>query len=90
MVLGVNENGKKEVITIEINENEPSKYWMNVLNSLKNRGIRDILLLCSDDLTGIKEAIPAAFPITEQQRCIALRCATHLNTLQAKYEAVCS
>lgn len=43
---------------------------MSVLNSLKNRGVKDILILCSDGLTGIKEAITAAFPATEQQRCI--------------------
>ena len=52
-------------------ENESSKYWLSVLNELKNRGVKDILILCSDGLTGIKEAISAAFPKTEQQRCIA-------------------
>ena len=51
-------------------ENESSKYWLSVLNSLKNRGVQDILILCSDGLTGIKDAISAAFPKTEQQRCI--------------------
>ena len=70
VVLGINEDGKKEVLTITIGENESSKYWLSVLNSLKNRGIKDILILCSDGLTGIKEAITAAFPETEQQRCI--------------------
>ena len=70
VVLGINEEGKKEVLTIVIGENESSKYWLSVLNSLKNRGVRDILILCSDGLTGIKEAITAAFPMTEQQRCI--------------------
>ena len=47
-----------------------SKYWLGVLNSLKNRGVHDILILCSDGLTGLKEAIQAAFPNTEHQRCI--------------------
>lgn len=70
VVLGINEDGKKEVLTITVGENESSKYWLGVLNSLKNRGIRDILILCSDGLTGIKDAITAAFPMTEQQRCI--------------------
>lgn len=56
VVLGINEEGKKEVLTIVIGENESSKYWLSVLNSLKNRGVRDILILCSDGLTGIKEA----------------------------------
>ena len=62
VVLGINEDGKKEVLTIVIGENESSKYWLSVLNSLKNRGVKDILILCSDGLTGIKEAITAAFP----------------------------
>lgn len=70
VVLGINEDGKKEVLTIMIGENESSKYWLSVLNSLKNRGIKDILILCSDGLTGIREAVTAAFPSTEQPRCI--------------------
>lgn len=51
-------------------ENESSKYWLSVLNSLKNRGVQDILILCADGLSGIKEAIAAACPQTEYQRCI--------------------
>lgn len=70
VVLGINEEGYKEVLTIEIGENESSKYWLSVLNSLKNRGVKDILILCSDGLSGLKEAIQTAFPKTEHQRCI--------------------
>ena len=70
VVMGINEDGRKEVLTLEVGENESSKYWLGVLNSLKNRGVRDILILCSDGLTGLKEAISAAFPKTEHQRCI--------------------
>ena len=70
VVLGINEDGKQEVLTIVIGENESSKYWLSVLNSLKNRGVQDILILCSDGLTGMKDAIATAFPMTEQQRCI--------------------
>ena len=46
------------------------KYWLGVLNELKNRGVRDILILCADGLSGIKESIAAAYPNTEYQRCI--------------------
>lgn len=70
VILGINAEGKKEVLTIRIGENESSKYWLSVLNELKNRGVKDILILCADGLTGIKEAIVAAFPKTEYQRCI--------------------
>ena len=70
VVLGISVDGRKEVLTIVIGENESSKYWLGVLNGLKNRGVKDILILCSDGLSGIKEAVSAAFPATEQQRCI--------------------
>ena len=70
VILGVNEQGHKEVLTIEVGENESAKYWLNILNSLKNRGVKDILILCSDGLNGLKEAIEAAYPKTEHQRCI--------------------
>ena len=70
VVPGINQDGRKEVLTIEVGENESSKYWLSVLNSLKNRGVKDILILCADGLSGIKEAIAAAYPKTEYQRCI--------------------
>lgn len=70
VILGISKSGMKEVLTINIGDNESSKYWLSVLNELKNRGVKDILVLCADGLTGIKEAISAAFPKTEYQRCI--------------------
>ena len=70
VVLGVDADGMKDVLSIEIGENESAKFWLAVLNNLKNRGIRDILTLCADGLSGIKEAIETAFPMTEYQRCI--------------------
>ncbi len=70
VILGINQDGYKEVLTIEVGENESAKYWLSVLNSLKNRGVQDILIICADGLTGIKEAIAASFPQTEYQRCI--------------------
>jgi putative transposase len=62
VILGINAEDKKEVLTISIGENESSKYWLSVLNELKNRGIKDILFICANGLTGIKETIAAAFP----------------------------
>lgn len=70
VILGINLDGRKEVLTIEVGQNESSKYWLGVLNNLKNRGVNDILIICADGLTGIKEAIATAFPNTEYQRCI--------------------
>ena len=53
-----------------IGENESSEYWLSVLNGLKNRGVKDIPVLCADGLTGIKESIAVAYHQTEYQRCI--------------------
>lgn len=70
VILGINTEGKKEVLSITVGDNESSKYWLSVLNELKNRGVKDILIICADGLSGIKEVIAAAFPKTEYQRCI--------------------
>ena len=70
VILGINTEGRKEVLSISVGDNESAKYWLSVLNELKNRGVKDILIICADGLTGIKEAIPTAFPKTEYQRCI--------------------
>lgn len=70
VILGINIDGQKEVLTIQVGDNESAKYWLSVLNELKNRGVKDILILCADGLSGIKEAIAVAYPNTEYQRCI--------------------
>ena len=62
VILGINCEGKKDVLTIEVGENESAKYWLAVLNNLKNRGVKDILIICADGLTGIRDAIQTAFP----------------------------
>lgn len=70
IVLGINKEGYKEILGIWIGEQESSKFWLGVLNDLKQRGVTDILIMCSDNLTGIKQAIETAYPKTIQQRCI--------------------
>lgn len=70
VILGINLEGRKEVLTIEVGQTESAKYWLSVLNTLKNRGVHDIMIICADGLTGIKDAISTAFPQTEYQRCI--------------------
>jgi transposase-like protein len=70
VVLGVTIDGYKDILGIWIGENESSKFWLGVLNDLKNRGIQDVLIFCVDELTGLKEAINAAYPKAEVQRCI--------------------
>ena len=70
VILGLTMEGRKEVLSLAIGENESAKFWLNALNELKNRGVQDIMIICADGLTGIKEAITAAFPKTDYQRCM--------------------
>lgn len=70
MILGINADDYKDVLALQIRENESSKYWLRVPNGLKSRGVQDIMVICADGLSGIKEAIEAAFPQAEYQRCI--------------------
>lgn len=69
-VLGLNLEGKKEILGIWIGEHEGAKFWMQVLTELKNRGVDDIIFCAIDGLTGFKDAIDAVFPQTQVQRCI--------------------
>lgn len=70
VVVGVNINGEKEVLGIWIGANESSKFWLGVLNDLKNRGVEKVLIFSVDGLTGFKEAIGAVYPFAKIQRCI--------------------
>jgi len=62
-VLAIDIEGQKDVYRYLCRRNESSKFWLSVLNDLKNRGVKDILILCADALSGIKDAINAAFRI---------------------------
>ena len=70
IALGVNLDGKKDVLGMWVGENESAKYWATELNRLKNRGVEDIFIACTDNLTGFSAAIGAVFPKTEIQNCI--------------------
>ena len=70
VILGVTTEGMKEVLELYVGDAESSKYCLSVFNELKNRGLKDIMIICADGLTGIKESINVAFPNTEYQRCI--------------------
>lgn len=70
VILGINQDGKKDIIGIWVGENEGSKFWLQILNEVKNRGVDDILIACIDGLTGFSEAIKTVYPKTEIQRCI--------------------
>ncbi len=70
IAIGVQMDGIRDVLGLWIGENESAKFWLSVMNSLKNRGVRDILIASVDGLTGFPDAIAAVFPKTEIQRCI--------------------
>lgn len=70
IALGYNREGFKEVLGMWVGENESSKYWLMVLNELKNRGLEDILIVSTDNLPGFTQAIEAIYPKTEIQKCI--------------------
>ena len=70
VILGVNSEGKKDVLGIYIGGNESAKFWLTVLNDLKNRGVKDILIASVDGLTGFSDAIKSVYPHTDIQRCI--------------------
>lgn len=70
VILEINSNGIKGVFGIYVGDNESAKYWLGIFNELEKCGGQDIFILCDDGLTGMKEAVNAAFPKTEYQRCI--------------------
>ena len=69
-VLGIDTDGKKDILGIWISESESASFWMTVFNELKNRGVKDILIACHDNLAGLTNAINTAFPKAENQLCI--------------------
>ena len=70
IAIGINLDGRKDVLGMWVGENESAKFWATVLNSLKNRGVEDIFIACTDNLAGFSAAIEAVYPKTEIQNCI--------------------
>ena len=70
VALGVRVDGTRDVLGLWVAANEGSKFWLTILTELKNRGVDDILFVCSDGLTGLGQAIEAAFPNAVHQTCV--------------------
>lgn len=70
IALGYNTEGYKEILGMRVGENESSKYWLLVLNQLKERGLEDILIVSTDNLSGFSQAIESVYPKTEIQKCV--------------------
>jgi transposase-like protein len=70
IAIGIDMTGRKDVLGMYVGENESAKFWLSIMNGLKNRGVKDILIACVDGLTGFPQAIEAVFPKAEVQHCI--------------------
>lgn len=70
LALGINTEGEKELLGLWMAQTEGAKFWLSVMNELKNRGVQDILIACVDGLKGFPEAIEAVYPQTQIQLCI--------------------
>lgn len=70
VAIGLDTDGRKDVLGMYVGENESARFWLSILNGMKNRGLEDILIACVDGLTGFPEAIQAVYPQAEIQQCI--------------------
>lgn len=70
IALGYDTNGLKEILGMWVGENESAKYWLMVLNQLRDRGLEDILIVSTDNLPGFSQAIEVVYPKTEIQKCV--------------------
>lgn len=83
-ILGVNIEGKKDILGLYISENEGANFWLQVLTDLSNRGVNDILIACIDGLKGFPEAIETIFPETEVQLCVVHQIRNSLKYVASK------
>ena len=83
-ILGIDSEGKKELLGMYISESEGANFWLSVLTDLQNRGVKDILIACIDNLKGFAEAIVSIFPQTEVQSCIVHQIRNSLKYVASK------
>jgi putative transposase len=83
-ILGVNKEGKKEILGMYISQSEGANFWLQVLTDLNNRGLQDILIACTDNLKGFSEAILSIFPKTQIQKCIVHQIRNSLKYVASK------
>lgn len=85
-ILGLNIEGKKELLGLYLSESEGANYWLSVLTDLHNRGVEDILIACVDGLTGFPEAIASIYPETEVQQCVIHQIRNSLKYVASKHQ----
>ncbi|MBD3631291.1 IS256 family transposase [Cyclobacterium sp.] len=87
-VLGINKEGRKEILGMYISESEGANFWLQVLTDLNNRGVKDILIACTDNLTGFSEAIHSIFPKADIQLCVIHQIRNSLKYVASKEQKV--
>lgn len=87
-ILSINKEGRKELIGMYISESEGANFWLSVLTDLKNRGVNDILIACTDNLKGFSEAILSIFPETEIQKCVIHQIRNSLKYVASKDQKI--
>jgi putative transposase len=85
-ILGIDKEGKKDLLGVYVSENEGANFWLSVLTDLSNRGIKDMLIACIDNLTGFEQAINAIFPKTEVQSCVVHQIRNSLKYVASKVQ----
>ncbi len=83
-ILGIDCDGRKDLLGLYVSENEGAHFWLGVLADLQHRGVKDILIACIDNLTGFVEAIQSAFPLTEVQLCVVHQIRNSLKYIASK------
>ncbi|GAA5225403.1 IS256 family transposase [Membranihabitans marinus] len=83
-ILGVNKEGRKEILGMYVSQSEGAKFWLQVLTDLQNRGLEDLLIACTDNLKGFSEAILSIFPKTQIQKCIVHQIRNSLKYVASK------
>lgn len=83
-ILGINKEGRKDLIGVYVSENEGANFWLGVLTDLQNRGLKDILIACIDNLNGFEQAINSIFPKTEVQSCVVHQIRNSLKYVASK------
>ena len=86
VVLAINKHGIKDILGLYFCQTESSSFWLNVLNDLSNRGVKDILIACIDNLSGFSDAVNAAFPDTEVQLCVIHQIRNSLKYVGSKHQ----
>ncbi|MCX7952479.1 MAG: IS256 family transposase [Deltaproteobacteria bacterium] len=84
VVVGLDDEGKKDILGLWLLRSETSREWVKILNDLKARGVRKVNIIITDNLAGIKEAVSSVFPSADHQLCVAHKVRESMKKVSAK------